>query len=426
MMMAAPLVTPAGIAAGVVEFSLEGPRPQRRATVAFRWLLAVPHLLYLSVLVMVAYVAVVLGWFAALVTGRLPAGIATFVARVIGYSARVQGYSSMLLTDRYPGFSLDDDADYPISVVVPQGARLNRLAVLLRLVLLVPASIVTLLALGGYGAAAVFVWLIVFVSGRLPDSLFEAESAVLRYATRTFAFAAMLTSDYPRGLFGDKDRPAGLATGVPSVGSVPPTPPSVFLAPAQGLDPSDADLARWSTAPPPIATTPTPMSMAPRITRLVLSKAAKRIIVLFLVLGAVTQAGSYSVTVRTVGERVRTVHELDADQATLHGAALTFRGASTSCAVQGGLDCLKTAIGKFRVAMVRYRDELRATDLPPQAVSAADALDQSAADIVTSLNRLLGLSDVTAFQAELLHFEALANQFDADYLRLRDTVLGRA
>jgi hypothetical protein len=431
-MMAAPQAASAGLPPSVVEFSLEGPRPQRRATVAFRWLLALPHLLYLAVLVMVAYGALFFGWLAALVTGRLPAGIATFVARVVGYSARVNGYGSMLLTDRYPAFSLDDDADYPIAVSLPEGGRLNRLAVLFRLILLLPAFFVTSMVLGGYSVVAVFVWLIVFVSGRLPTSLFEAEAATLRYATRTFAFAAMLTSDYPRGLFGDKDRSSPLAPPSPAVpvspAAVPVLPPGAVSVLPPAAVPGPPDVMPWPPGPPisPSSSATTIAPAAPRITRLILSKAAKRIIVAFLVLGVVGQVGSISLSAATVGERVRTINRLDADQLTLHEAALEFRAASTSCAVQGGLQCLKTAIAKFRVAFTDYREDLRATDLPAQAVSYADDLDTTTADIISSLNGLLSISNTTAFQTELARFEALANEFDAEYLALRDAVLGRA
>ena len=41
------------------------------------------------------------------------------------------------------------------------------------------------------------------VTTRLPRSLFEAEAAALRYQLRAYAYFAMLTSEYPRGLFGD-------------------------------------------------------------------------------------------------------------------------------------------------------------------------------------------------------------------------------
>src|SRR5262245_1929297 len=107
----------------VVTFRLEGPRRQRRATVAFRLVPAFPHLLYVSVLSALAWVVLVIGWFVALATGRLPDGIGTLPARIVAYVTRVWAYV-MLLTDRFPSFALDDDGDYPVAVNVPTGTRL--------------------------------------------------------------------------------------------------------------------------------------------------------------------------------------------------------------------------------------------------------------------------------------------------------------
>jgi hypothetical protein len=50
----------------VAEVSYEGPGPQRRLTIAFRIILALPHLIYAALVVIVALLATVVGWFAAL------------------------------------------------------------------------------------------------------------------------------------------------------------------------------------------------------------------------------------------------------------------------------------------------------------------------------------------------------------------------
>jgi hypothetical protein len=49
------------------------PVPQRRLTVAFRILLAVPHLFLLYWLALAAGIVAFIGWWGALFTGRLPA-----------------------------------------------------------------------------------------------------------------------------------------------------------------------------------------------------------------------------------------------------------------------------------------------------------------------------------------------------------------
>jgi hypothetical protein len=71
-----------------------------------KWLLAIPHFLVLIVLSIAAFFAVVLAWFAILFTGRYPRGLFDFVVGVGRWWLRVQAYAFLLVTDRYPPFSL--------------------------------------------------------------------------------------------------------------------------------------------------------------------------------------------------------------------------------------------------------------------------------------------------------------------------------
>jgi hypothetical protein len=71
-----------------------------------KWLLAIPHYLVLIVLSVAAFFAVVFAWFAILFTGRYPRGLFDFVVGVGRWGLRLEAYAFLLVTDRYPPFSL--------------------------------------------------------------------------------------------------------------------------------------------------------------------------------------------------------------------------------------------------------------------------------------------------------------------------------
>ena len=71
-----------------------------------KWLLAIPHYLVLIALSIGALVAVVVAWFAILFTGRYPRPLFDFVVGVGRWWLRVDAYAFLLVTDRYPPFSL--------------------------------------------------------------------------------------------------------------------------------------------------------------------------------------------------------------------------------------------------------------------------------------------------------------------------------
>jgi hypothetical protein len=71
-----------------------------------KWLLAIPHYIVLCFLAIGAFFAAVIAWFAILFTGEYPKGLFDFVVGVIRWGLRVAAYAFLLVTDRYPPFSL--------------------------------------------------------------------------------------------------------------------------------------------------------------------------------------------------------------------------------------------------------------------------------------------------------------------------------
>jgi Domain of unknown function (DUF4389) len=107
------------------------------------------------------------------------------------YAARV--YASLyLLVDSSPPFGFTAPGS-PVQLELHPG-RLNRLAVLFRIILAIPAGIIAAVLTAGWQAVSFFCWLAVLILGRTPAPLFEATAAVPRYAMRLQAYFLMLTT----------------------------------------------------------------------------------------------------------------------------------------------------------------------------------------------------------------------------------------
>jgi Domain of unknown function (DUF4389) len=71
-----------------------------------KWLLVIPHFIVLIFLWIAAVIVTIVAWFAILFTGRYPKGMFDFVEGVLRWGQRVIAYAFLLVTDRYPPFSL--------------------------------------------------------------------------------------------------------------------------------------------------------------------------------------------------------------------------------------------------------------------------------------------------------------------------------
>jgi hypothetical protein len=71
-----------------------------------KWLLAIPHYIVLAFLAVGVVVVTIYAWFSILFTGRYPRGVFDFVVGVLRWGLRVNAYAFLLITDRYPEFSL--------------------------------------------------------------------------------------------------------------------------------------------------------------------------------------------------------------------------------------------------------------------------------------------------------------------------------
>ena len=82
------------------------PRDLNRWMPLIKWLLAIPHYIVLGILGIFVFFAVLIAWFAILFTGSYPRSLFDFVVGFMRWTLRVNAYAFLMLTDRYPPFSL--------------------------------------------------------------------------------------------------------------------------------------------------------------------------------------------------------------------------------------------------------------------------------------------------------------------------------
>jgi hypothetical protein len=413
-----------------VHVAVAEPAPQRRATVAFRFLLAVPHLFVLYWVLVAAGVIAFIGWWGALFTGRLPQFAVTFLSGVTRWATRVHAYN-FLLTDVYPPFSLDDDPAYPVRVAIPEPQRLNRAAVFFRYFIAIPAAFLT--SIVGFGAStlmAFIAWLIVLVAGQLPLSFHLAYAAVVRFQTRYTCYYWMLTAAYPGELYGDKPgtvawadqsppAPGYGALGYGAPGHAYGTFEPAYWNPAdsapQGYDPAQGygSLEGYGAPAPgyaaPVAYGATagygvrPL-FQPATWLLPLTAGARKLVTTFIVLGALFLVGyiaSYALIVGALVSsavpQVSTATQLSSDYTTLSDGLDAWKQATTDC--HKNLTCVTGQDGKAANLFVTFSGQLASTSVPPGSAAAAARLTADADAAAQDLTQLSMTTSVSQYEA---------------------------
>lgn len=450
-----------------------GSARQRRVTVLFRLLLAIPQVIVLYVLSLVAELVAIAGWFAALFTGRLPAGLAGFLTGWLRWSARVGAYLA-LLTDRYPPFEMAD-ADYPVRVSVAPG-RLNRWAVLFRIILALPVAV--LVAVLGYASVVIgFVaWFIVLITGTMPVPLYQAIAAVTRYGIRYYGYFFLLSGTYPGGLFGDPadtdgaaaaagplavppgaepgstgyappgDAAAGSAAGWPPVGAPPDTgapdtgapdtraPDTGTLAagtlpggqvtggPLADVQPGPGQLAHGETS------LPAGRPAGPQAWHLVLSGAAKRLVALFIAVGVVA-AIAYGVLIGIVVNssanvsRASAINSISAAHSTLlrqlSGLSQQISVCQNQSAQAAALKCVTKYDRQAAADLGTFAGRVNSTPVPSAAAPAAAQLTAAASQLQAAFQQLGTATSVAQYeQIDSSRVAPKVTQFNEAYVRL--------
>ena len=195
-----PPSRPVGGSEYPIGISVDTPSHIARWRPIVQWILAIPLFIVLYVLRFVLEVLGFIGWIAALFTGQLPEGIGNFLAGVYRYAWRTYSYA-LFLRESYPPFAPElgysDPGDDPARFDVRRGEGLSRLAVLFRIILVIPQAIVIFfLGIALYIAAIVGFFAVLF-TGEWPEGLHDFVVGACRWILRVDAWFFMLADPYP-------------------------------------------------------------------------------------------------------------------------------------------------------------------------------------------------------------------------------------
>lgn len=193
-----------------------------------RWLwiikgiMVIPHYIVMFFLAIPLILVIPIAWISVVVTGVYPKALWDYVVGVQRWSFRLSSYSSTLITDKYPPFTLQDDPEYPARYLprYPEKGELSRLTVFFRLILAIPVLfLVGLLTINpntwGYmqsprqefgflaniisimGLLSLAAGLSILITGKYSDGIFKWLSAFQRFSARVSAYVLFLVEPYP-------------------------------------------------------------------------------------------------------------------------------------------------------------------------------------------------------------------------------------
>jgi hypothetical protein len=137
-----------------------------------------------------------------------------FVSRYLRYSLHVGAFLA-LAANPFPGFA-GEPGTYPLDLELPEPEHQNRWVTGFRVLLAIPALLVTYALAIGLVVAAVLMWFASLATGSAPWGLRNFAAYALRYWSQLNAYVYLVTDRYPHAS--------------PLEGSVPEPEPQLLLA----------------------------------------------------------------------------------------------------------------------------------------------------------------------------------------------------
>ena len=165
---------------------------RNRLTVFFRGITVIPILLIVSGLKAISLFPIIL---MVLFRQKYPRWWFDFNLEATKFSTRAGAYL-LLLTDEYP--STDEEQSIHLTLDYPAQAELNRWLPLIKWILAIPHYIVLSVLLTVEIVLVLVGWVVILITGKLPEGIHKFIVGVSRWSLRVQAYAFLLTTDeYP-------------------------------------------------------------------------------------------------------------------------------------------------------------------------------------------------------------------------------------
>jgi hypothetical protein len=178
-------------------FDATYPEQRNRLTVAFRFIVAIPHLIVSQVWGYLAQIVAIGQWFIILFTGKRNDGIFQIQTGWLEYYARVFGYTS-LLHDVFPPFGPDSGGTVAITTTITNDEPVNRLTNALRFIWVIPAAFIAGVLMFAAFFVEVISWFAILLTGTQPRGMWDFTHKVVRYVLQTQAYGLLMTDTYPK------------------------------------------------------------------------------------------------------------------------------------------------------------------------------------------------------------------------------------
>ena len=166
-----------------------------RLTVFFRLLLALPHIIWLSLWGIAVLFTVLANWFVTLFAGRPADPLHRFNGAYLRYLTHVSAYL-YIVANPFPGF-VGRPGSYPIDLQIAPRERQNRWKTGFRIILGIPALLLAGAIGGALGLVALFGWFVGLFTAKMPPGLRNLGVFGLRYQAQAYGYLFLLTGRYP-------------------------------------------------------------------------------------------------------------------------------------------------------------------------------------------------------------------------------------